>query len=172
MGAVQSRSARLARIAEILESCDVGSQAELSDALNADGYSVTQATLSRDLLELGAVKVRRGAQLVYSIPGDDAGSGGVPREEVNARLRRLCAELMISADASGPMVVLRTPPGAANYLAAAIDKALVSGEGSAIGTVAGDDTVLIVAADASGGDALLKRLSSMASGEGRSVTGG
>lgn len=161
---VQSRSARLARIAELLDAQHVGSQADLADMLTADGYSVTQATLSRDLLELGAVKVRRDGDLGYTIPTGAAAAAGVTtREEADARLRRLLGELLVTAQASGNMVVLRTPPGAANYLAAAIDRALVAGDGSAIGTVAGDDTVLVVATTADGGADLAQRLSELAS---------
>lgn len=161
---VQSRSARLARIAELLEAEQVGSQADLAAMLIDDGYSVTQATLSRDLLELGAVKVRREGDLVYTIPTETGTAGAMAtREEADARLRRLLGELLVTAQASGNMVVLRTPPGAANYLAAAIDRALVAGDGTAIGTVAGDDTVLVVASTADGGGDLAERLSALAS---------
>lgn len=166
MALVQSKSARLARITELLESVSVGSQSELADLLTADGYSVTQATLSRDLLELGAVKVRRGRDLVYAIPPEDAvQSGAATRADADVKARRLVGELVVSIACSGNMVVLRTPPGAANYLAAAVDRALVAGDGSAIGTVAGDDTVFVVASEKVGGEALSRRFTVWASGE-------
>lgn len=166
MNVVQSRNARLARISEILETTQVRSQADLAAILTSDGYSVTQATLSRDLLELGAVKVRQGRDLVYAIAPEPAIRGVLPtREEADARVRRLASELLVTATSSGNLVVLRTPPGAANYLAAAIDRALVAGDGSAVGTIAGDDTVLVIASDPSGGEELASRLLALASGE-------
>ena len=78
MNVVQSRNARLARISEILETTQVRSQADLAAILTSDGYSVTQATLSRDLLELGAVKVRQGRDLVYAIAPEPARSESQP----------------------------------------------------------------------------------------------
>ena len=124
----------------------MASQAELLTVLADDGISVTQATLSRDLLELGAVKIRQGPgqPLVYAVPAE--GGDPTPRPaqdaaEVSARLTRLCAELLVSAASSGNQVVLRTPPGAAQYLASAIDR---SGPADILGTIAGDDTILVI----------------------------
>ena len=125
--------------------------------------SVTQATLSRDLVELDAVKVRStDGNLVYAVPGE----GGdrtpiVARESAasEARLARLCAELLVSADSSANLVVLRTPPGAANFLASAMDKAEL---GDVLGTIAGDDTVLVITRDPGGGDELARRMLEMA----------
>jgi transcriptional regulator of arginine metabolism len=115
----------------------VRSQTDLADLLGADGVQVTQATLSRDLEELNAVKVG-GA---YLIPED-----GTPllreAEAPRARLLRLLRELLTGADASGNMAVLRTPPGAAQFLASALDR---SGLTDVVGTIAGDDTLLVVA---------------------------
>lgn len=177
MSALQSRGARLARIAELLESRPVKSQADLADLLTADGFSVTQATLSRDLLELGAVKVRRDREFVYAIPPSDAVTAlSSGRLDAQMRMRRLAGELVVSTAWSGNMVVLRTPPGAANYLAAAVDKALIGEDGSAIGTVAGDDTVFVVAAEGMGGEALAQRFSGTSSEAGEAsgdeVSGG
>lgn len=172
MNVAQSRNARLARIAEILETVAIRSQADLAEVLTGDGYSVTQATLSRDLLELGAVKVRRGRDLVYAMAPEPATGavravrGVLPTwEEADARVRRLAGELLVTATSSGNLVILRTPPGGANYLAAAIDRALVAGDGSAVGTIAGDDTVLVIAGDPHGGEELATRLLALASGE-------
>lgn len=144
-----NRTARQQRIIEILTRESVGSQASLAQRLKADGIQVTQATLSRDLLELGAVKVRHGRQLVYAVPGEGgdrtlvSGVDGIS-VETDARLRRICTELLVTATISGNLVVLRTPPGAANFLASAIDHA---GLQHVLGTIAGDDTILIIAAD-------------------------
>ncbi|RNI17790.1 arginine repressor [Flexivirga caeni] len=146
-----SRAARQQRIAEILTRESIGSQASLARRLSADGIRVTQATLSRDLLELGAVKVRIGRQLVYAVPGeggDRALVTGADGGEDDGRLRRICADLLVTATVSGNLVVLRTPPGAANFLASAIDRADLP---DVLGTIAGDDTILIIAADGRSG---------------------
>lgn len=163
-----SRAARQQRIVDLLEVNAVRSQPELLDLLGREGYEVTQATLSRDLVELGAVKVRMGRSLVYAVPAE--GGDPTPRAAVDpgagdARLRRLCEELLVSATASGNLVVLRTPPGAANYLASAIDKTEVQRRTGIIGTVAGDDTVLVVAEDSDGGATVAERLLALAAGD-------
>ena len=143
MGAVTTpatKAARQARIAALLTSLAVHSQSELVSLLAADGFVVTQATLSRDLEDIGAVK-NRGADggLVYAMPYDDHGH---PVEaEQAARLGRALEELLVSAEAAGNVVVLRTPPAGANMLASALDRAALPG---VAGTVAGDDTVLLV----------------------------
>jgi transcriptional regulator of arginine metabolism len=141
-----SRTARQQRIVEILTRESIGSQASLAQRLKMDDIQVTQATLSRDLLEIGAVKVRHGRQLVYAVPGeggDRAPVSGIA-VEADARLRRICAELLVTATVSGNLVVLRTPPGAANFLASAIDHADLP---DVLGTIAGDDAILIIGAD-------------------------
>ena len=170
-----TKTARHARIADILAREQVRSQEELADLLERyAGVHVTQATLSRDLDELGIVRLRSGGALVYSLPEVPGGPGshpggpgsqsgartaglaghsGVSRSESpqDARLARYLGELMTSAEASANLVVLRTPAGAAQFLASVIDHAAVS---SVLGTVAGDDTVLLIARDPAGGDAL------------------
>lgn len=152
MTAARTRNARHRHIVEILERTPVPSQARLAELLLAEGYDVTQATLSRDLDELGAVKVANsdGAS-VYAVPGEGGDStpvGGIAAEVAHGRLVRVVAETLVSADSSANLVVLRTPPGAAQYLASALDHTLVPG---VIGTVAGDDTVLLVTRDPDGG---------------------
>ena len=114
-----SRTQRQRRIVELLGHHEVHSQGELADLLVAEGTEVTQATLSRDLVEVGAVKVRRGRSLVYAVPGEggDVAPVGSLGDTASARLRRTCEELLVSAVPAVNLVVLRTPPGAANYLA-------------------------------------------------------
>jgi transcriptional regulator of arginine metabolism len=153
-----TRAARHARIVAVLAERPVRSQAELATALTAAGFHVNQATLSRDLDELGAVKLRTadGGLPAYVVPED--GSPLTARgldDDPPQRLGRLLAELLISADASANIVVLRTPPGASNFLASALDRA---GLPQVLGTVAGDDTILVVARDAEGGRALADHL--------------
>ena len=137
-----SKTARHAAIAGIIRAHQVRSQGELGDLLKADGFTTTQATLSRDLEELGAVKVRGtdGSAPVYVIPEDGAGPMRAA-EHAPDKLRRLLRELLISAEASGNLVLLRTPPGAAQFLASAFDR---SGLPEIMGTIAGDDTLVVV----------------------------
>jgi transcriptional regulator of arginine metabolism len=143
MASPASKTARHAMIIEAVRDQEVHSQVELAQVLAAAGLRVTQATLSRDLEELGAVKVRGtdGTTGVYLIPPE--GQGPLRQaEQPPARLQRLLRELLTAADASGNLVVLRTPPGAAQFLASAIDR---SGLPEVVGTIAGDDTILVVA---------------------------
>jgi transcriptional regulator of arginine metabolism len=138
-----TRAARHARIVELVRDKAVRSQTELADLLAVDGVQVTQATLSRDLEELRAVKVGG----VYVIP-EDGLPALRPVEQAPARLIRLLRELLNSVDVSGNLVVLRVPPGAAQFLASALDR---SGLPDVVGTIAGDDTILVVARDAGDG---------------------
>jgi transcriptional regulator of arginine metabolism len=135
-----TKAARQARIFELLSTRPVGSQTELGRLLADAGLAVTQATLSRDLDELGAAKVRTADGLVYAVPEENAPRLAAP-ETVDARRARLLEELVVSVEATGPVVVLRTPPGGAHFLASALDRA---GLPDVAGTVAGDDTVLLV----------------------------
>lgn len=163
-GVPSTKAARHALIARLLVHGAVRSQGELAAALAAEGLHVTQATLSRDLVELRAVRVRTAdGTLVYALPGE----GGDPTpqvfsdpERLAARLGRLCAELLVTAEVSGNLVVLRTPPGAAQFLASAIDHSVLP---PVLGTIAGDDTVLVIARDVDGGDAVARRLLELAS---------
>jgi transcriptional regulator of arginine metabolism len=149
-----TRASRHARIVEMIRMWTVKSQTELAEMLAGAGIQVTQATLSRDLEELGAVKVSGS----YLIPED----GKRPLREAEqgpARLLRLLRELLTGVDASGNIAVLRTPPGAAQFLASALDR---SGLTDVVGTIAGDDTIFVVARDATGGKALADKLADWA----------
>jgi transcriptional regulator of arginine metabolism len=158
-----TKSARHQQIADLVGSHEVHSQAELADLLAETGVHVTQGTLSRDLVELDAVRVRSASgSLVYAVPGEGGDRRPAAPGESAAgalRLARLCAELLVSAEASANLVVLRTPPGAAQFFASAVDKADL---GELLGTIAGDDTVLVIARDPKGGDAVARRFLAMA----------
>lgn len=161
-----TKAARHAQIRQLLVQQAIRSQTELAQALAADGVQVTQATLSRDLIELRAQKVRTPAGIsVYAVPGEGGDRSlqlGEHAESLSSRLARLCEELLVSAEASGNLVVLRTPPGAAQYLASAIDHSVLPG---VLGTIAGDDTVLVIARGGEGdGPAVATRLLSLAEG--------
>ncbi len=149
-----TKTARHASIVQILSRERIRSQAQLRKALAQRGISTTQATLSRDLVELRATKIRApGGELIYSMP--EAGvprqihAGGFTPEETDdslpahttPRLTRWCAELLVTAEWAGPQVVLRTPAGAAQLLAGAVDDAMMPG---VLGCIAGDDTVLVI----------------------------
>ena len=156
-----SRTQRQRRIVELLGQNAVHSQGELADLLVAEGTEVTQATLSRDLVEVGAVKVRRGRSLVYAVPGEggEVAAVGSLGDSASARLRRTCEELLVSATPAANLVVLRTPPGAANYLASAIDQAR---DPDVVGTIAGDDTIMIVTVGPKRATAVATRLQALA----------
>jgi transcriptional regulator of arginine metabolism len=144
-----TKVARQQRIVDLVRRTPVRSQQELARLLAADGLVVTQATLSRDLDELGASKVRAGdGNLVYAVDPDRA-----PADP--DRLDRTLGDLLVSAEPSGNLVVLRTPPGGAHLLGSALDRA---GLPDVIGTVAGDDTVLVVTSRANGGTAVARDL--------------
>lgn len=152
-----NRVSRLARIRDIVSASEVSSQAELVTLLAGEGIDVTQATLSRDLEILGAIKVSKGKSgSFYAIPDD--GTGQLLTKD-HSRLGRAIAELAASVDYSGNIVVVRTSPGAASYLASTIDR---SGMDSIIGTVAGDDTVMLVTRDPAGGAAVCQELQDLA----------
>ncbi len=160
-----TKNARQQQIIDLLGHHDVHSQTELADLLADRGVHVTQATLSRDLVELDAVKVRaHSGGLVYAVPaegGDRTPTAARESGAAAARLAKLCAELLVSAESSANLVVLRTPPGAAQFLASAFDKTELP---EVLGTIAGDDTVLVIGREPTGGDALARRILALADG--------
>ena len=160
---IATRVARQARIAELITRAAIGSQAELATMLAAEGVEVTQATLSRDLEELGAVKLRGpdGGAPVYALPED----GHPMRGSGTSRLARALGELLVSADGSGNLAVLRTPPGAAQFLASALDRAALH---DVVGTIAGDDTILVVAREPLTGTELARRIAALGANDDRS----
>ena len=162
-----SKAARQHLIASVIERSPIHSQGELVELLNERGIAATASTVSRDLTELEAVRVRHAdGSLVYAVPGEGAdrtpraADGGVAAQQ---RLARLAHELLVSADASANLVVLRTPPGAAQFLASAVDHA---GHPGILGTIAGDDTVLVIAREPTGGTALATHFTELATTEG------
>jgi transcriptional regulator of arginine metabolism len=154
-----TRSARHARIVELISAGPVTSQTQLARLLAESGVDVTQATLSRDLEELGAVKMRGsdGAPASYVLPPENAPLR--PAQAAPARLTRLLADLLTSAEGSANLAVLRTPPGAAQFLASGLDKVGLPG---VLGTIAGDDTLLVVSREPDGGAALAEQLLALA----------
>lgn len=158
MSTVVTKTARQATITDLISARQIRSQTELADLLSDRGIRVSQGTVSKDLLELGATRIRaEDGSLVYAVPGeggDRSAQAGVSRA-ADHRLARLCGELLVSADASANLTVLRTPPGGAHYLASAIDRAAWP---SILGTIAGDDTIMVITRDADGGAVVAERL--------------
>jgi transcriptional regulator of arginine metabolism len=144
-------------ILDIVRREALGSQQAIMERLRDRGFEVTQPTVSRDLEELGLVRVRDGRGQMRYAPPDQAVAGG--SEE---HLRRAIDEFLVSMESSRNLVVLKTPPGAANTLAQALDAAEVEG---VIGTVAGDDTILVVAAEGVRGSTVQRRLEALMTGE-------
>ena len=135
----ESRAQRQKAIAAILRNEPVASQEEVTERLSERGYSVTQATVSRDLEQLGAVKVKRGGVLSYALPDQIGGA-----DWSTGRLERILREWALSVEATGQMVVIKTPPGSAHLVASAIDHAQLP---EIAGTVSGDDTLFLAVRD-------------------------
>ncbi len=143
------------RVAKLLESQSVGSQAQLVELLAADGIDATQTTVSRDLEELGALKIRvAGGETVYALPE-------LPTQQIAPadHLRRVLGEWVVEVASSHNLVVLRTPPGCAHVVGSALDR---SGLDGVVGTVAGDDTVLVVVAEGHRGRDMADHLEALA----------
>lgn len=133
------RSRRQKRLAEIIRSEPIGSQEEATERLRAAGFAVNQATVSRDLARLGAVKVKRGGAISYALPDQMGGSDWAAE-----RLERIFAEWVQSIEPAGSLIVLRTPPGSAHIVGLALDQAQLP---EVAGTISGDDTLFIAARD-------------------------
>lgn len=150
-----TKTQRQHRVTQLIEKEAVTSQAELVSLLALQGVEATQVTVSRDLEELGAVKVRRpGGLLVYALP-----EGAQDRLAPDVHLRRVLGEWVADVASSANLVVVRTPPGCAHVVASALDRA---GLPEVLGTVAGDDTVLVIAAEKVKGATLARQLARMA----------
>ena len=150
-----SKARRQHLIAKLLEDHAVTSQGQLVELLESDDITATQATVSRDLDELGAVKVRvPGGETVYAIPEHP-----VDRIAPEEHLRRVMSDWVADVATSGNLVMLRTPPGSAHVVASALDRAGIS---EILGTVAGDDTLIVVAVEDVGGKRLARRLRGLA----------
>lgn len=149
-----NKAQRQHRISKLLEEHRVTSQAHLVELLAADGTDVNVSTVSRDLEELGAIKVRiPGGETAYAVPE-------LPREQVapEDHLRRVLGDWVVDLARSGDLVVLRTPPGSAHVVGSAIDRA---GLPRVLGTIAGDDTLLLIA-EAGAGSTVERRVHDLA----------
>ena len=147
------RTRRLRMLADLLRGGTLASQEEATERLRALGFAVTQATVSRDLEQLGAVKVKRGGVLSYALPEQIGGA-----DWSAGRLERILREWVLSIEAAGALIVIKTPPGSAHLVASAIDH---SGLPEIAGTVSGDDTLFLAVRDGIAIPALLRRFEDM-----------
>ncbi len=152
---MSSVTARRAKVISLIKAGKISSQSDLVKELKKAGFPVTQATASRDLEELGAVRSRAvNGEALYTIADSD--------DDSIARSMPLPSDLILSVEASANLAVIRTPPGGAQFLASSLDH---SGITSIIGTIAGDDTVLVVSRKAAGGAELARELLSYHDGK-------
>ena len=135
-------------IADLIRGNALSSQEELADRLGSLGFTVTQATISRDLEQLGAVKVRRDGLLSYAMP--DAVPAGAPQ-----RLAAVFRDWVRSIEPAATMVVIRTPPGSAHLVGVVLDE---SGLPEIAGTICGDDTIFVACRSAAEAQALSSKL--------------
>ncbi|MEI6710214.1 MAG: ArgR family transcriptional regulator [Actinomycetota bacterium] len=159
-----TKTQRQAKITELLENVVISTAAQLVTLLQGEGWAVTQATVTRDLQELGSIKIR-----------DENGSRRIVLAETPKiaaapvdHLRRMMGEWVISVECSQNLVIVRTPPGCAHVVASALDRSALAG---VLGSVAGDDTVLIVAKDSIGGTGLTQQLRTLAGLDSATVKG-
>jgi transcriptional regulator of arginine metabolism len=152
----EGRERRQRAIADILRGEAVGSQEEVTARLRGQGFAVTQATVSRDLDQLGAVKVKRGGAVAYALPDQLADS-----DWAAARLARILAEWVQSVEPAGNLLVLRTPPGSAHLVGLALDQARLA---EIAGTICGDDTLFVALRDGVNAYAMGSRFKAMMKG--------
>ncbi|MCI2976440.1 MAG: arginine repressor [Ferrimicrobium sp.] len=150
-----AKNQRQYRIAKLISQTPISAQQQIVDMLAKEGITATQATVSRDLDELGAIKVKGpGGASIYAIPD-------LPRDQISTEgyLKRVLGEWVVEVVNSGDLVLLKTPPGCAHVVASALDRTRPDG---VLGTVAGDDTVLVLADQLMGGDELTKLMREVA----------
>jgi len=150
-----TKTQRQHRISDLLEREVISTAAQLVSRLQSEGIVATQATITRDLQELGTVKVRdlHGSRRIVIASTPSVSAAPVDH------LRRMMGEWVGSVDSSANMVVIRTPPGCAHVVASALDRSALEG---VLGSIAGDDTILVIASEKIGGVALAKQLRALA----------
>ena len=153
----EPRVRRQRAIAEIVRGEAVSSQEEVTARLKARGFDVGQATVSRDLETMGAVKVKRGGTLRYALPEQMADS-----DWAGSRLEKIVSEWVVSVEAAGNLLVLRTPPGSAHLVGLAIDQAKMA---EIAGTISGDDTLFLALKDGVVAGAMARRFRDMSRGK-------
>ena len=154
----ESRIRRQKAIADLIRTEPLASKEEVTARLGAIGFSVTQATVSRDLDQMGAVKVKRGGTLSYALP-DQLGGGNDWAAE---RLQRILAEWVLSIEPAGNLLVIKTPPGSAHLVGLALDQAKLD---EVAGTICGDDTLFVALKDGIVAGIMANRFRKLSQGE-------
>lgn len=157
------KSVRHRALRELVSRRGIRTQRELVAALRGQGVPSTQATMSRDITELGLTKAERNGGIVYVLP-----TGGSVEQAAEERLRALLREVPLDAAVAGRILVLRTLPGSAHAVAASLDRLRLP---EIVGTVAGDDTLFVALADEAGLRSLRARLTSIAEGHSQDSDG-
>ena len=150
-----TKAQRQHRISELIEREVISTAAQIVARLQSEGIPATQATVTRDLQELGTIKMRdeHGSRRIVVAATPKISSAPIDH------LRRMMGEWVVSVENSGNLVVVRTPPGCAHVVASALDRSALSG---VIGSVAGDDTILVIAREEYGGDRLAEEFRQLA----------
>lgn len=139
---------RLRAIADLIRSNSVANQEVLAERLGSLGFVVTQATISRDLEQIGAMKVRRDGQLTYALPD-------VVRDAPSLRLAAVFRDWVRSVEPAGNLVVIKTPPGSAHLIGVALDQSDLK---EMVGTICGDDTIFVACRTAAEAETLSVKL--------------
>jgi transcriptional regulator of arginine metabolism len=155
MHMTELKERRQRAIADLIRENLLGSQDEVAVRLAGLGFDVTQATVSRDLEQLGALKVRRDGRVSYALP-DQLGGGGVAPSRLGSVLR----DWVRSIEAAATIVVLKTPPGTAHLVGVALDESALP---EIAGTICGDDTIFAACRSSADADALTAKLKAMSS---------
>ena len=150
----EARTRRQKAIADLIRGGSIGSQEEVTERLKSLGFEVTQATVSRDLDSIGAVKVKRGGSLAYALPEQLGDS-----DWAAARLQRILAEWVLSIEAAGNLLVMKTPPGSAHLVGLALDQTALP---EVAGTISGDDTLFLALRDGTDPSDFAERLKAIA----------
>jgi transcriptional regulator of arginine metabolism len=135
-------------IADLIRSNALSNQEELAERLGSLGFGVTQATISRDLEQIGAVKVRRDGQLSYALPKG-------AREAFSPRITSVFRDWVRSVEPAANLVIIRTPPGSAHLVGVALDNSDIA---EIVGTICGDDTIFIACRSSADAEALSAKL--------------
>jgi transcriptional regulator of arginine metabolism len=149
MRMAELKERRQRALADVIRSGALASQDELAERLGALGFAVTQATISRDLEQIGAVKVRRDGQLTYALPN-------ATRDSFSPRIAAVFRDWVRSIEPAGNLVVIRTPPGSAHLVGVALDNSDLH---EIVGTICGDDTIFVACRSPGDAQALSSRLS-------------
>lgn len=135
-------------IADLIRGHNLSNQEELAERLAALGFAVTQATISRDLEQIGAIKVRRDGQLTYALSEEVRG-------QADPRLAAVFRDWVRSVVPAANLVVLHTPPGSAHLVGVALDQSDI---GEIVGTICGDDTIFVATRSPAEAEALAVKL--------------